>query len=503
MKPFADDIHLVPNAVEILKEAHAWPRPRKLARMNGPIVGYVGNLDIIRIDLELLKAVASARPDWNLVFIGSMHKGREIKVLEKYGNVHFLGVRVYEQALRYIRHFDVAIIPHLDNDLTRSMNPLKLYVYQSLHVPVVTTPIANTGDFRDFMKVGRTPDEFIDRIEDSLNGDPVAGNLSRIRQSLAEVSWERRVEQVLSLVEEEFASRERASPAPGKGRVSDEASSYFGTCSVCGHLGAFSRENETASIRESFKCESCGSSLRYREQARLILKHFSVKGSRNLKELVNEPEFRRLDIYEPGLGGPFRRIFRTLPGYRTSYFWEGLVPGEHRDGVPCQDLMNMTYGDDSFDLVITSDIFEHVRKPFAGFSEVNRVLKPGGVHVFSVPAQCPMRAKSVFRVDTSGPEDKFVLPAHYHNSPTGEKSLVYTDFGADMVDRLAEYGISLEMARPVEGPPAVTERMLSFFWKRTAQETAKTSGAGAGACRAGVLEPRAGGAGPATDREPR
>ena len=474
MKPFSDDIHLVPNAVEILEDAHAWPKPRELARMDGPIVGYVGNLDIIRLDLELLKAVASRRPGWNLVFIGSMHKGREIQALEKYGNVHFLGVRVYEQALRYIRHFDVAIIPHLDNELTRSMNPLKLYVYHSLHIPVVTTAIANTGDFRDFMKVGRTPEEFIDRIEDSLNENPLAGNQSHIRRLLTEVSWERRVEQVLELIEGVFASREQPSSASRKERVLDEASSYFGICSVCGHLGAFPRENETASIRESFKCESCGSSLRYREQARLILEHFSVTGSSNLNELVNEPEFRGLDIYEPGLGGPFRRIFRTLPGYRTSYYWDDLVPGERRDGIQCQDLMNLTFADDSFDLVITSDIFEHVRKPFAGFSEVNRVLKPGGVHVFSVPARCPMRAKSVFRVDTSGQEDEFVLPAHYHDSPTGEKSLVYTEFGADMVDRLAEYGISLEMVHPVAGPPVVMERMLSFFWKSTVQETAET-----------------------------
>ena len=327
MKPFADDIHLVPNAVEILEDAHAWPKPRELARMDGPIVGYVGNLDIIRIDLELLKAMARARPDWNLVFIGSMHKGREIQVLEKYGNVHFLGIRVYEQALRYIRHFDVAMIPHLDNDLTRSMNPLKLYVYQSLHVPVVTTAIANTGDFREFMKVGSTPDEFIDRIEDCLNENPLIGNPSRIRQLLTEVSWERRVEQVLALIEEEFASRERPSSASRKAKASDEASSYFGTCSACGHVGSFLREKETASIRESFKCESCGSSLRYREQARLILELFSVNGSRNLNELVDEPDFQGLDIYEPGIGGPFRRLFRELPGYCTSYFWEDRVPG--------------------------------------------------------------------------------------------------------------------------------------------------------------------------------
>ena len=213
MKPFSNNIHLVPNAVEILKEAHAWRKPRELARMDGPIVGYVGNLDIIRIDLELLKAVASGRPDWNLVFIGSMHKGREIKVLEKHGNVHFLGVRVYEQALRYIRHFDVAIIPHLDNELTRSMNPLKLYVYQSLHVPVVSTRIENIEDFGGSVHVADTPEAFITKVEGCLQRVPEAEEAQSTIESLTAKSWPERVERVLALVEHEFSSREKEAPA--------------------------------------------------------------------------------------------------------------------------------------------------------------------------------------------------------------------------------------------------------------------------------------------------
>ena len=112
-------------------------------------------------------------PRLNLVFIGSMHMGKGIKILNTFRNVHFLGVRVYDYAVRYIRHFDVAIIPHLDNDLTRNMNPLKLYVYFSLHVPVVTTPIANIGDFGEITQVAHTAEEFIERIGYCLHDNPV------------------------------------------------------------------------------------------------------------------------------------------------------------------------------------------------------------------------------------------------------------------------------------------------------------------------------------------
>ena len=163
-------------------------------------------MDIARIDLDLLRSVVSERPDWNFVFIGSMHKGDEIRELEVYGNVHFLGVRVYEQALRYIRHFDVAIIPHLDNELTRSMNPLKLYVYFSLLVPVVSTAIQNIGDFNDFVRVARSPQEFVRTIDECLCNDPLANDLPRLRELLKENSWPERVKCVLELIEREFAT---------------------------------------------------------------------------------------------------------------------------------------------------------------------------------------------------------------------------------------------------------------------------------------------------------
>ena len=207
MSDLSDGIHLLPNAVELLEEeARHWPKPRDLKRLSGPVIGYVGNLDIARIDLDLLRSAVSERPTWNFVFIGSMHKGDEMRELEVYGNVNFLGVRVYEQALRYIRHFDVAIIPHLDNELTRSMNPLKLYVYFSLLVPVVATKIQNIGDFNEFVRVARSPREFLHTIEECLCNDPLANELPRLRELLEENSWPERVKYVLELIEREFAT---------------------------------------------------------------------------------------------------------------------------------------------------------------------------------------------------------------------------------------------------------------------------------------------------------
>ena len=465
MSEFTDNIHLIPNACELLEEeARNWKKPVELERIKGPIIGYVGNLDITRIDLQLLTSVATERPDWNLVFIGSMHKSKQIKKLNEFKNVHFLGVRVYEDALRYIRHFDVAMIPHLDNDLTRNMNPLKLYVYFSLHVPVVSTPIANIEDFAEFIQIGGTPGEFVDRVGYCLDNDVLAGNKECIRNILKKNSWSERVKRILTLIEKEFAKRETTDSKLTVTGFSKDG--YTDSCKVCGHTGYLRREEQ--SIRETYLCGNCGASLRYREQARVILNHFSRKDSGCLSDLVDEAEFRNLRIYEPGLIGPFRKYFQKIPGYHSSYFWEEVTPGESRNGIQCQDLMNLTYADNTFDLVLSSDIFEHVRKPFVGFKEINRVLKPGGFHIFSIPTAYPLPPETVYRVDTTGTEDVYVLPKHYHGAPMGGKSLVYTDFGGDIIELMAADGIDLKMEPPCPGrvPTFITERMLTFCWKK-------------------------------------
>ena len=68
MSALSDSIHLLPNAAELLEqEARHWPKPRDLKRLSGPVIGYVGNLDIARIDLDLLRSVVSERPKWNFV----------------------------------------------------------------------------------------------------------------------------------------------------------------------------------------------------------------------------------------------------------------------------------------------------------------------------------------------------------------------------------------------------------------------------------------------------
>ena len=211
-----------------------------------------------------------------------------------------------------------------------------------------------------------------------------------------------------------------------------------GTCDVCGHAGPYLKDE--APTRENYQCGRCRASLRYRMQACAIAATYG-RPRVPFAQLVGDGTLGRLAIYEPGIIGAFRGFLRELPGYVSSYYWEETAPGEEREGVRCEDLRSLTFDDETFDLVISSDILEHVRGPLEAFAEIFRVLRPGGVHAFTVPLLWPLPGSTKARVDYSGPDDEFLEPPEYHGCPTDPAgSLVYTDFGMDLPEQLRELG---------------------------------------------------------------
>ena len=98
----------------------------------------------------------------------------------------------------------------------------------------------------------------------------------------------------------------------------------------------------------------------------------------------------------------------------------------------------MTFADENFDVVITEDVFEHIRDYKKGFREVYRVLKKGGYHIFTVP--CFFDKPTLVRVDTSGDEDIHLLPPEYHRDRIRGKILAYRTFGIDIFEILEKIG---------------------------------------------------------------
>lgn len=150
-------------------------------------------------------------------------------------------------------------------------------------------------------------------------------------------------------------------------------------------------------------------------------------------------------IYELSTTSP---IFRQLRGYATyqasAYFSDKPFGVKVARSYWNQDLQQLSFASQSFDLVLSSETMEHVRRPWQGFTEVHRVLKPGGLYVFTIPFRGDRLTTA--RVDTRGEQDIFLAKKIYHQDPyRTEDSLVYTDFGSDLLDLLKPLGFDTQL----------------------------------------------------------
>lgn len=96
-------------------------------------------------------------------------------------------------------------------------------------------------------------------------------------------------------------------------------------------------------------------------------------------------------------------------------------------------MESLTFPDESFDVFITQDVMEHVNNPQKVYSEIARVLKPNGVHIFTTPIYCFQKTRS--RIVIKDGKRLNVLPPIFHGNPIDQNgSLVTYDWGYDICE---------------------------------------------------------------------
>jgi len=194
---------VVPNGMDIRHDVEKWQAPVELAHLKRPIVGYAGNLSH-RIDWELIDQIADKRPDWSLVIIGEPPNNGRYRHIAARPNVHAIGVLPYETALRYIASFDVAMIPHAHSAMSENMNPLKLYVYRGLGVPVVSSAVANLNDLAGDIRIADSAETFVARLEEAIAERQARGRTYPAPELTQAYSWESRAAKIMGHIEQVF-----------------------------------------------------------------------------------------------------------------------------------------------------------------------------------------------------------------------------------------------------------------------------------------------------------
>ncbi len=218
-------------------------------------------------------------------------------------------------------------------------------------------------------------------------------------------------------------------------QFSDKITYFKGYCEVCGKSSLFkidgSWNGDTGGInwREHLVCIKCGFNSRERLMLSTVQK--ITQGLVRPRIYINEQ-----------LSGVYNYLCSNYTDVVGSeYVSDTCESGRLIDGVLHEDAMQLSFAGSSFDLYLSQDVFEHVADYKRIFTEAYRIIRGKGFLVFTIPFhfdrdEITLRAK----LNRSG-KVEYLLSPQYHGNPIAEEgSLVFTDYGWDLLKYIREVG---------------------------------------------------------------
>lgn len=195
--------------IEQYNEEEEIPMPDDLKDIPRPVIGYVGALITLRLDLGMMVEMAEARPDFSFVMIGWEDDEFENSSLHKRSNVYFLGKKHTQEVPAYIKHFDVCINPQVLNEITSGNFPLKIVEYLAMGKPVVATTTPTMQEiFGGHTYLANSTSGFLEQIDRALQEDNASGMQNR-RDFAARFSWENVAAALLESIESVQSPRQK------------------------------------------------------------------------------------------------------------------------------------------------------------------------------------------------------------------------------------------------------------------------------------------------------
>lgn len=199
-------IHVVNHGADVAHfmkaSAPETVEPSDIASLPRPRIGFVGMVDPLRFDPELIARLAGEESH-QIVIVGGFLGGSEKSIPDR-PNVHKLGMKTVAELPGYLKGFDVCIMPYRLNETTRYIFPLKLFEYLATGKPVVATPIPAVQLHEDYLYVAESPEAFAAAVERALREDSPSRREERRRHALA-YDWDAHIGKKLDALAGEFA----------------------------------------------------------------------------------------------------------------------------------------------------------------------------------------------------------------------------------------------------------------------------------------------------------
>ncbi len=198
------DVHPFPSSIDTehyFKARLYNVDPEDQASIPHPRIGYFGVIDE-RIDLNLIEEIARRKPEWHIVMIGPVAKISP-DTLPKLPNIHYLGMKHYNDLPSYISGWDIAMMPFAHNESTRYISPTKTPEYLAAGKPVISTPIIDV--LRQYgrnglVNIAGTPEEFVRVASLELENTDHDEWLQHVNEFLSQNSWDKTWQKMMYLV---------------------------------------------------------------------------------------------------------------------------------------------------------------------------------------------------------------------------------------------------------------------------------------------------------------
>ena len=174
-------------AARPLEEART-PIPTSMRDLHKPIIGFYGGMDEYRMDVELMIKIARHVHPGTLLLIGPKQMDLS-RVLAEPNARHIDQVSPNELAA-YAAHFDVGIIPFLQNEFNEMCNPTKLKEYMALGYPIVVMRLPAFKPYESLIYTANSHDEFLAKLDHALKENDLS-LIEKRRTAVAGSSWDK------------------------------------------------------------------------------------------------------------------------------------------------------------------------------------------------------------------------------------------------------------------------------------------------------------------------
>jgi len=175
--------------------------PKEIDLIPKPRIGYIGDINSLRLDPNLIYELAKSKPDYSFIMIGSEDKIFAAHALHKLKNVFFLGSISKPMVPAYMSTFQVCLNPQVLNEITNGNYPRKVDEYLAMGKPVIATKTATMDLFKDHVYLCSSLAEYQEALEKALIDTDAERTKQRIIFAQSH-SWENNVNCLYKHIEE-------------------------------------------------------------------------------------------------------------------------------------------------------------------------------------------------------------------------------------------------------------------------------------------------------------